>query len=94
MVAIAGKGAHDLAPLYTRGLSLHFVMALIPMLYDEGRAAHGALLERIATAVDSGELRPLLDERRFTLSEAPDAHRCVETGDALGKVVVTIAEFV
>jgi NADPH2:quinone reductase len=92
VVVIAGKGVHDVAPLYLRGQSLHCVMVLIPMLYDEGRAGHGALLERIASAVDAGELRPLLDERRFTLAETPEAHRCVEAGDALGKVVVTIAD--
>jgi NADPH2:quinone reductase len=92
VVVIAGKGAHDVGPLYSRGQSLHCVMVLIPMLYDEGRVGHGALLERIASAVDAGELRPLLDEHRFTLAETPEAHRCVEAGDALGKVVVTIAD--
>lgn len=93
VVVIAGKGAHDLAPLYARGQSLHCVMALIPMLYGEGRAAHGALLERIAGFADRGELRPLLDDHAYTLADAPAAHRQVEEGRALGKVVVTVAEF-
>jgi NADPH2:quinone reductase len=93
VVMIAGKGAHDLASLYARGQSLHCVMALIPMLYGESRAAHGALLERIAGFADRGELRPLLDDHAYTLADAPAAHRQVEEGRALGKVVVTVAEF-
>lgn len=93
VVVIAGKGAHDLAPLYARGQSLHCVMTLIPMLYGEGRAAHGALLERIADFADRGELRPLLDDHAYTLADVPAAHRQVEEGRALGKVVVSVAEF-
>lgn len=93
VVAIAAKGAHDLGPLYARGQSLHFVMALMPMLYGEDRAAHGALLERIAASADRGELRPLLDEHAYSLADAPAAHRHMEEGRALGKVVVDVAEF-
>ena len=93
VVMIASKGAHDLAPLYARGLSLHCVMTLMPMLYGEGRAAHGALLERIANFADRGELRPLLDDHAYTLADVPAAHRQVEEGRALGKVVVSVAEF-
>lgn len=93
VVVIAAKGAHDLTPLYARGQSLHCVMALIPMLYGEGRAAHGALLERIADFADRGELRPLLDDHHYALADAAAAHRRVEEGRALGKVVVTVAEF-
>lgn len=93
VVVIAGKGAHDLAPLFARGQSLHCVMVLIPMLCGEGRAAHGALLERIADFADRGELRPLLDDHAYALAEASEAHRRVEEGRALGKVVVTVAEF-
>jgi NADPH:quinone reductase len=93
VVAIAAKGTHDLAPLYARGQSLHFVMALLPMLHGEGRAAHGALLERIAGFADRGELRPLLDDLSYSLEQAPDAHRRMEEGLALGKVVVNVAAF-
>lgn len=92
VVVIAAKGPHDLAPLYARGQSLHCVMALIPMLYGDGREAHGALLERIAAYADRNELRPLLDGHAYALADAPEAHRQVEEGRALGKVVVTVAE--
>jgi NADPH2:quinone reductase len=37
--------------------------------------------------VEAGKLMPLLDERRFTLETAMEAHALVENGKALGKVV-------
>lgn len=92
VVVIAGKGLHDLAALYARGQSLHCVLMLLPMLRGEGREVHGALLERIAMLADEGKLRPLLDDHVYGLAEAGAAHRRVEQGGALGKVVVSIAE--
>jgi NADPH2:quinone reductase len=92
IVAIAGRGHRDLEPLFGRGQSLHFVLVLIPMLYGFGRAAHGAILERIATLVDAGTVRPLVDPIRFRLREAADAHRFAESGRALGKVIIEVAD--
>jgi len=40
---------------------------------------------------EAGKLRPLLDQRRFALAEVADAHRHLESGQALGKVVIDIA---
>jgi NADPH:quinone reductase len=92
IVVIAGKGPQDIGPLYTRGQSLHCVMTLIPMLYAEGREAHGVMLHRIAALADDGRLQPLLDDHEYTLAQAALAHRRVEEGQALGKVVITVAE--
>jgi NADPH:quinone reductase-like Zn-dependent oxidoreductase len=39
--------------------------------------------------LESGKLRPVID-RRFSLSEIPDALRYLETGHARGKVVITV----
>lgn len=92
VVAIAGRGPRDLEPLFVRGQSLHFVFVLIPTLHGTGRAAHGEILELVAALVDSGAVRPLVDPRRFTLAEAGAAHRCVESGKPLGKVVIEVAD--
>ena len=40
--------------------------------------------------VESGAIAPVLDERRFTLEQVPDAIRHLEGGRAMGKVVVTV----
>lgn len=59
----------DLSPAHFRGLSLHVVFMLIPMLYDRGREAHGAILAELARIADAGGLQPLLDESHFALDE-------------------------
>jgi len=40
--------------------------------------------------LESGKIKPVID-RRFSLSELPDAIRYVEAGHASGKVVITVA---
>lgn len=78
----------DLSIVHFKGLSLHVVFMLIPMLHNFRRAAHAEILRNIALIVESGGLKPLLDERQFSLEEAGDAHAHLESGKAIGKVVV------
>lgn len=78
----------DLGPLYSKGLSLHLVSMLIPMLHDVGRAHHGDVLRTVARQVDDGRLTPLIDDRRFTFDEIGDAHAYAEAKKQIGKVAV------
>lgn len=78
----------DLTAAHFKGLSLHVVFMLIPMIHDRGRAEHGRILAALAQIVESGALKPVLDERRFRLSEAAAAHERLESGLAIGKVVI------
>lgn len=78
----------DLSVAHFKGLSLHVVFMLIPMLHGVGRRAHGDILREIASIVESGGLMPVLDERRFGLDEAQAAHARLESGGAMGKVVI------
>ena len=86
-----GWGTHALAPLSFRGATYSGVFTLIPMLTGKGRAHHGEILREATRMANAGKLKPLLDSRRFTLETALDAHRIVESGKALGKVVVDVA---
>ncbi|MEM6772170.1 MAG: zinc-binding dehydrogenase, partial [Bacteroidota bacterium] len=78
----------DLSLVHFKGLSLHVVFMLIPMLHNHKRAAHAQILRAIAAVVEQGELVPLLDERTFTLEEIGAAHVHLESGKAMGKIVV------
>ncbi|WP_068775106.1 zinc-dependent alcohol dehydrogenase family protein [Paenibacillus sp. FJAT-26967] len=89
VVAIAARSTHDLSPLHAKGLTLHVVFTVLPLLTGAGRNHHGETLARLAKLADEGHLRPLLDERRFTFTGAADAHRLLESGEAVGKVVLT-----
>ena len=48
----------DLSPAHFKGLSLHVVFMLIPMLHDHQREKHGAILKRLAEIADAGKLKP------------------------------------
>ncbi|WP_395450026.1 zinc-dependent alcohol dehydrogenase family protein [Aminobacter sp. UC22_36] len=91
VVATAARSTHDLSPMHGKALSLHVVFMLIPLLSGIGREEHGRILRELATLVENGSVRPLIDPERFTLDRLPDAFRRLESGQALGKVVVEIA---
>ncbi len=74
---------------HLRGLSLHVVFMLIPLLHNVNRVHHGRILGEAATLADAGKLRPLIDHRRFRFKDVADAHRLMESGDHVGKIVLT-----
>jgi len=78
----------DLTLAHFKGLSLHVVFMLIPMLHNHQREQHGEILRKLAEIVDAGALKPLLDESRFTLDQVGEAYARLSSGNAMGKVVV------
>jgi NADPH2:quinone reductase len=90
VVSIVTMESHDLSIMHVRGLTLHVVFMLIPMLHNVGREHHGFILRSIARYADAGFLKPLIDPRRFTLAETGEAHHYAESGTAIGKVVVQV----
>ncbi|WGW05984.1 zinc-dependent alcohol dehydrogenase family protein [Tropicibacter oceani] len=80
----------DLSPAHFKGLSLHVVFMLLPMLHDVRREAHGEILAGLAKLVDAGEVKPMLDDQRFTLTEVGAAYARLKSGKAIGKVVVEV----
>lgn len=80
----------DLTPAHFKGLSIHVVFMLIPMLHNYKREQHASILTHLAEVVDAGALQPLLDEQRFTLAQAGDAYARLASGQAMGKVVIDL----
>ena len=78
----------DLTVAHFKGLSLHVIFMLIPMLHDHEREAHAEILRSLAQIVESGNLKPVLDGKRYSLEEVGQAHARLESGQAMGKVVV------
>jgi NADPH:quinone reductase-like Zn-dependent oxidoreductase len=57
----------------------------------EQKAAIVAAFDReVVPALASGEMRPVID-RVFPLEAVVDAHRLLELGDVIGKVVLQVA---
>ncbi|MBK1831740.1 zinc-dependent alcohol dehydrogenase family protein [Verrucomicrobiaceae bacterium R5-34] len=80
----------DLTPAHMKGLSLHVVFMLIPMLHHHQRSEHGRILAELAKIAEAGALRVVLDENRYSLEQANEAHGRLESGKGMGKVVVDV----
>lgn len=80
----------DLTLAHFKGLSLHVVFMLIPMLHNYKREQHRGILTKLAEIVDAGKLTPVLDEQQFSMQEVGKAHDRLVSGQGMGKVVVTI----
>jgi NADPH2:quinone reductase len=61
---------------------------LRPRTVEEKGAIARALLERVWPLLADGRIRPIID-RTFPLIRAADAHRYLEAGDHIGKVLLT-----
>lgn len=88
VVSCLGWGNHALAPLSFRGGTYSGVFTLLPLLTGIGRERHGAIFAEAARLVEEGKLKPIVDDRSFTLAEVVAAHAAVEDRSARGKIVV------
>ena len=88
VVSIATRSTHDLSLMNFKGLTLHVVYTMYPLVSGIGRAHYGDILTKIAQIADAGQLRPVIDHRIFDFNEAAEAHHYLEAGDAFGKVVL------
>ncbi len=80
----------DLTTAHFKGLSLHVVFMLIPMLHNHKREQHAEILSKLASIVDDGRLKPVVDSKHFDFHEVGNAHDYLSSGKAMGKVVVSI----
>ena len=78
----------DLTLAHFKGLSLHVVFMLIPILHNFKREQHAEILRSLAQIVESGGLKPVLDEKQYSLEQAGQAHARLESRQAMGKVVI------
>lgn len=88
IVTTTSSDTLDLSPMHQKGLSLHVVFMLLPMLAGVGRQRHGEALRAAADLVAKGQLRPLLDDSRFGLFDAEAAHARAASGAIVGKVTL------
>lgn len=80
----------NVLPVALKSLSFHSVLMLIPMIEGINRASHGQILTKIAALVDTGVIRPLIDESNYSIWQVVQAHDRLESGQAIGKIVLGI----
>lgn len=91
VVTIAARSTHDLTPLHNKGLSLHANSSLLPLLTGNCEIL-GETLSQVAELAAQGKVKPRIDEQMFNLAQASEAHALLESGQAKGKVVITVDE--
>ncbi len=84
---ISSTGTYDLTPLHKKGLTLHVIFMPGPLLTGKGRQRHGEILAELSQLVDAGYVTPLIDSI-FPFSKVADAHARLESGQAMGKIVL------
>lgn len=87
--SINTRSTHDLSPLHAKNLTLHVIFRLVPLLYRMELEHQSWILRNMTEMVDEGGLRPLLADRAFSFAEIADAHRYLESGRAVGKILLT-----
>ncbi len=80
----------DLTLAHFKGLSLHVVFMLIPMLHNVKREEHAAILAEMSAIAEAGHLAPVIDENHYGLEDIAAAHARLASGAGMGKVVVDI----
>ena len=90
VVSIVSSFDADLTLMHTKGLSLHVVFMLLPMLYNLNRVSHGQIMEQVGALAASNSLKPLIDPVTYSLNEIGLAHEKLEGGSAIGKIVIDI----
>lgn len=89
VISIIGYDTYDLTDMHFKALRLDLVFMAVSIIHDIDRGHHGEILTKLSSLVDRGLIKPLIDERYpFTAEGVRAAHARLESGDAIGKVVI------
>lgn len=84
----SSKAQVNFTKLMTKRLT-HTGSTLRPRTIAEKSAIARALEDRVWPLIEGGQIRPVID-RTYALAEAAQAHRRMEGGDHIGKIVLTV----
>ena len=86
---VATSAPIDCTPIMVKRLTLTG-STLRPRTIAEKGAIAAALREKVWPLIEEGKVKPQVF-RTFPLAEAAAAHRLMEAGDHMGKIVLTVA---
>ena len=86
-----GSAAADWTEARLRNLRIAWELMLTPMYYDieDVQAHHRDILNYLAAMMEKGTLKMHISNT-FPLEKAADAHRAIEQGHTMGKIVLTV----
>ncbi len=89
VATISARNTYDLTQAHAKGLTLHAVFMLLPLLTGKGRINHGRFLHWLAKEVDAQRIAVPETETQ-PASAVASVHRRYETGDLKTKVAFTL----
>lgn len=90
IILLATRFSADLTGVMFKGLTISVPFVYSPMLPGGSLSTHKRVLKAIHRLVERGELRPLVDRAQFDLERLPEAIAHMQSGTAIGKVVVDV----
>lgn len=90
MISCQNNSTQDMTPVHMKALQHVGVLMLIPLLHGAGAAKHGQIMREITALAEAGQIRPLMDGEPYALEDVAAAHARLESGQAVGKVVVQV----
>jgi len=91
VISCQTNSTQDLTPLHLKGLQHIGVLMLLPLLHGQGGARHGEIMREITALAEAGQIRPLMDGEPYAFEDVAKAHARMESGQAMGKVVVRVS---
>lgn len=88
MCSINTRSSHDLTQMHSKSLTLHVIFRSISLLHGIGMDDQPRLLKAMQDLLEQGKVRPLIDSQRFRFTEIGKAHRHLESGQAMGKILL------
>ena len=88
VVSVSTRSTQDLSLMHSKGLTLHVVFMLIPLLHHQGREHHGDILTQVAKMVEQSKLNAMLDNSHYKIADVAKAHARMEAGQHTGKIVL------
>ncbi|MDN6318338.1 MAG: zinc-dependent alcohol dehydrogenase family protein [Marinobacter sp.] len=88
LCSINTRSTHDLSLMHAKGLTLHVIFRSIPLLHGVGMDDQPRLISAMCEMLERGAIRPLLDHERFSFARIAEAHRHLESGLAVGKILL------
>lgn len=88
LCSINTRSTHDLTLMHAKSLSLHVIFRSVPLLHGIGMDDQPRLMAALSDMLARGGVRPLLDQRRYAFSQIGEAHRRIESGLAVGKILL------
>lgn len=89
VATINARNTYDLTQAHAKGLTIHAVFMLLPLLTGKGRAVHGRFLSWLANEVDAGRIIAP-EAEAHPASAVADVHRRYEAGGLKTKVAFTL----